>query len=363
MRNTVSVPRVLLIGAIPPPSGGDSTWTLKYINYCKEHQYEYRHVNTAIIGERGTDLSKGINILDEVKRSFTIWKQVIYELKEYKPNIVHMNTNCSARGIYRDLMTVLLVKKFKRNVIVHCRCNVGYELGNRKIAINMARFMMKKSSAVFVQNKFSYKYVHEVLRQSKDKIYQIPNYIERKEIVEKKQINQELKRIVYTGHIVSYKGVSEIIECACHFPQIEFEMVGLVTDEYGDFKEIEKKITNIKFIGDVDCQEVKKYLDAADMFMLVSWSEGFSNSLCEAMARGLPCIVSDVGANEEMIENLGGFVCKSRNVTQMLEAIEKCKDKAVREKQSEWNIRKVREYYCMDRVINNIREIYARYLR
>jgi len=46
-----------------------------------------------------------------------------------------------------------------------------------------------------------------------------------------------------------------------------------------------------------------EYLRAADVFVLPSVAEGMSNSLLEAMATALPCVVSGVGGNTDLIEH------------------------------------------------------------
>ncbi|WP_417613168.1 glycosyltransferase [Owenweeksia hongkongensis] len=58
---------------------------------------------------------------------------------------------------------------------------------------------------------------------------------------------------------------------------------------------------NIIFAGEQS--STSEYLDAADVGVLSSHQEGFSNSVLEAMYAGLPMIVTDVGGNSEIVEN------------------------------------------------------------
>ncbi|MCP4230102.1 MAG: glycosyltransferase [bacterium] len=69
----------------------------------------------------------------------------------------------------------------------------------------------------------------------------------------------------------------------------------------------------IRFTGSVT--DVERYLGASDIFCLPSSSEGFSNAKIEAMAMGLPCIVSDVGGNAEaVIDGINGYVTLSGDI-------------------------------------------------
>jgi L-malate glycosyltransferase len=55
----------------------------------------------------------------------------------------------------------------------------------------------------------------------------------------------------------------------------------------------------VQFVGSVD--NPAEYLRAADVFALPSVAEGMSNSLLEAMATALPCVVSGIGGNTDLI--------------------------------------------------------------
>lgn len=57
----------------------------------------------------------------------------------------------------------------------------------------------------------------------------------------------------------------------------------------------------VKFVGATD--DVRPYLESADLFVLPSRSEGISLALLEAMASGLAVVATDVGGNREVISS------------------------------------------------------------
>ena len=59
---------------------------------------------------------------------------------------------------------------------------------------------------------------------------------------------------------------------------------------------------NIRCTGFVEVIEVRRWLQLSDVFALVSRFEGFPCSLVEAMATGLPSVVSDIPGNTQLIE-------------------------------------------------------------
>lgn len=71
-------------------------------------------------------------------------------------------------------------------------------------------------------------------------------------------------------------------------------------------------------------QDVKQLLRACDVFLFPSLQEGLPVSVMEAMAAGLPCIVSRIRGNVDLIdENCGGFLFKCKNINELSEVIKR----------------------------------------
>ena len=94
------------------------------------------------------------------------------------------------------------------------------------------------------------------------------------------------------------------------------------------------------------------------VFLFPSYTEGFSNAVLEAMSRGLPILTTNVGSNEDMIENKGGFIVNTRNVLELIEKMRLMSDYSIRFSMSKWNVNKVKDSYSLQTDFERIREEY-----
>lgn len=137
-----------------------------------------------------------------------------------------------------------------------------------------------------------------------------------------------------------------------------------VGEKESDLKEQANKaglFKNICFLGYRN--DVKELYEAADCFVMPSFREGLSRSVMEAMASGLPCVVSDIRGNADLItNNKGGSLCEPSNSEEFAEAIDfLCKNKPLCSEMSQFNKTKIRDF-DISVAEKAIRSIYAEVL-
>jgi L-malate glycosyltransferase len=111
-------------------------------------------------------------------------------------------------------------------------------------------------------------------------------------------------RVIFTGRLHPQKNLPLLLEAwtevACRAPG-NLILVGPGSDRQR-LTEMAGKLgisDRVQFVGAVD--NPADYLRAADVFVLPSVAEGMSNSLLEAMATALPCVVSGIAGNTDLV--------------------------------------------------------------
>jgi sugar transferase (PEP-CTERM/EpsH1 system associated) len=114
----------------------------------------------------------------------------------------------------------------------------------------------------------------------------------------------------------------------------------------------------VKFIG--LSTDVAALLNALDIFVLPSLSEGMSNTLLEAMAVGLPVVASRVGGNPEIIgEDCAGSLFNAGDVPGLTSLLEQLiKYPAVRQKFGLAARKRIEEQFSLERMIGRYHDLY-----
>ena len=100
--------------------------------------------------------------------------------------------------------------------------------------------------------------------------------------------------------------------------------------------------------------------DASDVFALTSHSEGLPNAILEALAHGLPCLLSAHCNVAEVQEHGAGFVLPL-DIDSLADALrEQLKDSSLRERQSRAAHDLAATRFALSEVCSQLEALYAR---
>ncbi len=111
-------------------------------------------------------------------------------------------------------------------------------------------------------------------------------------------------KVVFTGRLHPQKNLAMLMD-AWQVVASKTSATLVLVGDGPDRKTLEERVNSlgindrVHFTGNVS--DPAEYLRASDVFVLPSVAEGMSNSLLEAMATGLPSLVSDIGGNRDLI--------------------------------------------------------------
>jgi glycosyltransferase involved in cell wall biosynthesis len=110
-------------------------------------------------------------------------------------------------------------------------------------------------------------------------------------------------------------------------------------------------------------EDVSRLTAALDIACSTSISEGFSNTIAEAMACGVPCAVTDVGDSAQIVGETGKVVPPSdpQALAEAWEALIRM-DPAARAELGVAARRRIQEYYSLETMVSRYRSLYEEIL-
>lgn len=178
--------------------------------------------------------------------------------------------------------------------------------------------------------------------------------------------------ITTVGNIRHVKGHDIFIEAAAliarQFPNASFSIAGDVL-EPAYFEELQALVRKLDltsrfhFAGGVT--NLHEHLATADIFVLPSRSEGFSNAIIEAMAASLPVVATNVGGNAEAVQDgVSGFIVPSEDPQALAAAITKLlSDPANAKEMGAAGKRRATEKFTTEAMMDQTTATYAKLLK
>jgi L-malate glycosyltransferase len=132
--------------------------------------------------------------------------------------------------------------------------------------------------------------------------------------------------LLFTGRLTAQKALPNLLQALKQVSGVLSNVHLILVGDGEESKPLEMMAADLDinpfltFFG--RCDSVQIYLNAADVFVLPSLSEGLSNSLLEAMATGLPCVATRVGGSiDALAQGECGLLISPNNNQELVNAI------------------------------------------
>jgi len=242
------------------------------------------------------------------------------KLIEFNPDIIHAHVYRNP-GAHKALIVAKKLKKpcfltthapfdRKRKITARIMVNIYDFLYGKKI--------LNSYSKVIAITKWELPYLFN-LGMNENKLAYIPNGVDKDFFINIKR-KEKIRKIIYLGRISEVKNLGLLVELARRMPDIQFEIVGPIESDYSLFpKSSNVKIINKKFNQEEEISLLRK----ANIFVLPSRKEGFSQTLLEAMAAGkLVFSFKNPGSLEIIKDGKNGFLFN--NIHDLFRKIKYC---------------------------------------
>lgn len=168
--------------------------------------------------------------------------------------------------------------------------------------------------------------------------------------------------LVAVGRLDKNKNISTLIKALSILNDTKFHLLLCGDgDESNNLKELAKELNiekQIHFLG--FRSDVGSILQCSDIYVMSSYREGLSRSIMEAMACELPCVVSGIRGNVDLIGNKnGGFLCNPDDPNDFAVSIKKIQKMNLYESMGRYNREQLKKFELIN-VVEKFEEIYAK---
>jgi len=332
------VRRVLMLNYEFPPLGGGTANANYYLlkEYAKRSDLKLDLITGSSGRYKVNKFSKNITIhyLNIYKNNKNLHYQsykdlLVYSIKSLiyawklrlrnKYDLVH-----SFYGIPCAFVAMLLFKPY----IVSLRgsdvpfYNKRFKFLDKYVFVYLSKFVWSRARHVIANSKDLKNLAQKTAPNIDIKI--IPNGVDTNFFKSNKKIKKE-NAILFVGRLIERKRADWLISAFARLPkEVQKRWKVWIVGEGPEKRKLERLANDsavserIIFLGYQDKQSLKKVYQQAMLYVLSSKNEGMSNTFLEAMASGLPVILSATGGAKEIVSGNGVII---KDIKDMASAI------------------------------------------
>jgi glycosyltransferase involved in cell wall biosynthesis len=311
--------RILLIGPLPPPMGGDTRHFATLVADLTAHpQFEVRLIDTS----RGAAHS---NWLSNIWISLRTIAKIALQLK----HVDVVSYHASDRGMLLFGPAVVGLAKIagKPSILRVFGGSFGDTYRNQSaVRKAVTRRTLLSCSVILLQTKRA---VREIQGFARAQVIWFSTYIESavrargSSPAPRGADGQRCNRFVFLGHLWRAKGMETLLEAAASLPGgCSIDIYG-PTDEYSPETINTRGLGRVRYCGFLSHEQVGEKLWEYDCLVLPTFhpGEGYPGVIAEAFAHELPVISTLWLAIPEIVDEECGILIEPRNTVAFIQAI------------------------------------------
>lgn len=262
-------------------------------------------------------------------------------------------SNIENSAIYTDLSVGYLIYSKENDPVAFSYSGYSNISNDSLIKRNLLqKERYDSASRIFTMSKWLRDYLIQIEGYSKDKVIHVGGGINLDPNTSTNKNNKN--KILFVGRDFKRKGGENVLKA--------FEIVKSIKPDselliVGPSQDIEKELINtnlegVKFLGDLNKEDLKKYFEICDIFCMPSYFEAYGLVFIEALVYGLPCIANNKFEMKEFIKDgETGFLLNDpddiRNLSEKM--ISLLENKTIHD-----NVKNNREYYLREYSWDNV---------
>lgn len=306
----------------------------------------------------------GKNPLLKIKRYLKILASFIFQLINFKPDLIYLAINAKGIGFYKDLPIAIIAKLFSKKLVLHYH-NKGVNTRQSNFFDNKLNKLLFKGTKVILLSELLYYDVKKYV--DKQNAYYCPNGIPDVafEKVEKKA--NQIPQLLFLSNLIKSKGVFILIDALKILKNKKINFHCNFVGGEGDIssQQLKQKISElnledlITYHGKQFGDNKYKLFSISDIFLFPTFYEAFGLVNLEAMMFKLPVISTNEGAIPEIIDdNETGYLVEKQDSVDLANKIQQLiENPTLRKRMGENGRRKFINDYTLDQFEKNMTEI------
>jgi glycosyltransferase involved in cell wall biosynthesis len=316
----MSKKRILMSGPLPPNIGGMVSVIEMIAQSSLAHRYELTLFDTSKKTPINRTLLQGIRARLSL---MSAWWQVVK-----KTELVHIHT-CSGLTYFLDSLLMILAQLRGIPVLLHIHgARFDQFIDQAHPAMQWwVRWTARRANTVIVLSEHWYQQLS--FRLPKARLEIVENGMTAIEGSHDRMPQPTSPQFLFLGSLETRKGVDDLLQATAQAQQHWQLILAGHEGQAGYLQHVYDRIAQLQIservqvLGPIIGAEKNRWLTQASGFVLPSYAEGLPIALLEAMAAGLPVVVSAVGAMPEVVhDGEEGFMIAAGDVTGLAHALD-----------------------------------------